>query len=194
MKTALLFAALLIASCSAFAAAPTPAPAAASNPAYTPTEAKGLGYCLWLSSAAYAIAGYKLHGDPASTPKKFYLDDPRSDTLEKLVDTVYVDDVKDAWDYAGDFYRDCAENVAQVAPERSGPSGICMHATLIAATARTAREAGTPKEKLYTLYASKGPMARQIIDGIYAPKAVPAQGTELQTWSDCMATFSKQSP
>jgi hypothetical protein len=188
----LLFAVLMTVACNAaFATAPAAAPAAAVNPNYTPTENKDLGYCLWLSSAAYAIAGYKLHGDPATTPKRFYLTDPQSKVLMKLVDSVYADTVTDAWGYAGDFYRECADNVAKVPPERSGPSGACMHATLIAATARTAREAGTPKAKVDALYASKGPMAQKIIDGIYAPAAVPAQGTELQTWSDCMAAFSE---
>ena len=189
--TALLFA-MLLTGIGASALAATPAPAAAPSPAYTATETKQLSYCMWLSSAAYVIAGYKLHGDPASTPKKFYLTDPQSPVLSKLVDTVYADQVKDAWDYAGDFYRDCAENVAQVPPQRSGPSGACMHATLIAATARTARANGEPKTKVDALYASKGPIAEKIINQIYAPKDVPAQGTELQTWSDCMAAFSKQ--
>ena len=190
MKTALLFAALLTGLGSAAFAA-TPAPAAVSSPAYTPAETKQLSYCMWLSSAAYVIAGYKLHGDPPSTPKKFYLTDPQSPVLSKLVDTVYGDPVTDAWDYAGGFYRDCAANLAQVPPARSGPSGACMHATLIAATARTARANGDPKAKVDALYASKGPMAERIINQIYAPKEIPAQGTELQTWSDCMAAFSK---
>ncbi|HEY3643805.1 MAG TPA: hypothetical protein VGM16_00585 [Gammaproteobacteria bacterium] len=192
MKTALLSALMSIGiAATAFAAAPTTAPAAASNPGYTPAETKQLSYCMWLSSAAYVIAGYKLHGDPASTPKKFYLSDPQSPVLSKLVDTIYADQVTDAWNYAGDFYRDCAENVAQVPPQRSGPSGACMHATLVAATARTARANGEAKAKVDALYASKGPMAEKIINQIYAPKEPPAQGTELQTWSDCMAAFSK---
>lgn len=190
MKIALSFAALMLGlSSAAFAA--TPAPAAASSPGYTPDEQKQLGYCMWLSSAAYTIAGYKLHGDPDSVPKKFYSTDPQSQVLVPLVSTVYNDKFTNAWDYAGDFYRDCAANLAKIPPERSGASGICMHATLIAATARTAREAGTPKEKVYALYTAQGPAARKIIDNIYAPKAVPIQGTELQTWSDCMTAFSK---
>jgi len=190
MKTALLLTVLLTGLCStAFAA--TPAPAAVSNPGYTAGENKELSYCLWLSTAAYAIAGYKLHGDPESVPKQFYAQDPQSDVLLPLVSSIYGDRVLDAWDYAGDFYRDCASNIAKMAPARSAPSGVCMHATLIAATARTARAAGTPKEKVYALYASKGPLARNIIDGIYAPNAVPAQGAELQTWSACMKGFSR---
>ena len=187
MKTILALSALMIGLCSAALAAP---PAAAS-PDYTAAEQKQLGYCMWLSSAAYTIAGYKLHGDPDSVPKKFYSADPQSQVLLPLVNTVYSDKFTDAWNYAGDFYRDCANNLAQVPPERSGASGICMHATLIAATARTAREAGTPKEKVYALYTAQGPAARKIIDGVYAPKTVPIQGTELQTWSDCMAAFNE---
>jgi hypothetical protein len=192
MKTMLLSAVLLMGACSAaFAAAPAPAATTTPNPGYTPGENKELSYCMWLSTAAYAIAGYKLHGDPASVPKKFYATDPQSDVLLPLVNNIYGDKVTDSWNYAGDFYRDCASDIAKIPPQRSAPSGVCMHATLIAATARTARAAGTPKEKLYALYADKGPLARKIIDGMYAPKETPAQGVELQTWSDCMKGFSK---
>src|ERR1700756_185130 len=107
MKTALLFASILsLAGTAGFAA--TPAPAAVPNPGYTAGENKELSYCMWLSTAAYAIAGYKLHGDPASVPKQFYAKDQQSDVLLPLVDNIYGDKVVDAWDYAGDFYRDCA--------------------------------------------------------------------------------------
>ena len=192
MKTALLFASLLsLLGGASFAATPAPAAATVASPHYTPGENKELSYCMWLSTAAYAIAGYKLHGDPDSVPKKFYAQDPQADVLLPLVNNIYSDKVVDAWGYAGDFYRDCADNIAKIAPQRSGPSAVCMYSTLIAATARTARAAGTPKEKVYAIYASKGPLARNIIDGMYAPNKVPAQGTELQTWSDCMAGFSK---
>jgi hypothetical protein len=192
MKTVLLSAALLTgALSSAFAATPAPSAGTIASPHYTAGENKELSYCMWLSSAAYVIAGYKIHGDPASVPKKFYSSDPQSDVLLPLVTSIYGDKVLDAWDYAGDFYSDCASSIGKIAPERSAPSAICMHATLVAATARNARAGGTPKEKVYALYASKGPLARKIIDDMYAPAAVPAQGTELQTWSDCMAGFSK---
>ncbi len=169
------------------AAADTPV---AAKPAYTAAERKQLDYCTWLSGAAYTIAGYKLHGAPDTEPKKFYAGDPQAAVLQSLVDTVYGDKVTDAWDYAGQFYQDCALHLGKVSPQRSIGATNCMYQTLIAATARTAREAGTPKEKVYALYAQEGAEARTIIDGMYAPKDVPAQGAELQTWKACMAPYA----
>ena len=185
-KLSLLMSLTLVLWC-AWGHAAEPAPA---KPAYTAAEQKQLAYCMWLSTAAYTIAAYKLHGDPASVPKQFYSTDPRSDVLLPLVNTVYNDQVTDAWDYAGVFYHDCALKLGKIEPERSLASVSCMYQTIIAATARTARAAGTPKEKLYALYAQQGADARRIIDGVYAPKAVPIQGSELQTWSSCMAPYA----
>ena len=169
-----------------WAAADTPAPA---KPYYSAVEQKPLSYCLMLSSAAYTIAAYKLHGDPESVPKQFYSKDPQANVLMPLVHTVYSDQVVDAWSYAGEFYQDCAEHLAKVKLQRSLAATHCMYETLIAATARTARAAGTPREKLYALYKPEGEEARKIIDSIYDLKVVPAQGTELETWSACMAPY-----
>lgn len=173
--------------CVCAAAANTAPPA---KPSYTAPEQKQLAYCMWLSTAAYTIAAYKLHGDPDTVPKQFYTGKPQADVLLPLVNTVYSDQFKDAWNYAGVFYQDCANHLGKVDPQRSIAATNCMYQTLIAATARTARQAGTPKEKVYALYAPEGLEARKIIDGIYAPKDPPAQGTELQTWSGCMAPYS----
>lgn len=189
MKTVLLFAALLTgAISSAFAAAPTPpaGPAALAEP-FTSAEQSRLVYCVSLSIDAYVIAGYKLHGDHASVPKQFYASSPSAHALLPLVDTVYGDNFGDAWTYAGAFYQDCAEQLAKIAPGRADVTVPCFYTAVVAATARTARQAGTPKEKVYAVYASQGNEARKIIDSIYTPAVVPAEGTELQQWSSCMA-------
>ena len=189
MKTALLLAVLMTGLCTtAFAAAPATGPADQGEP-FTAAEQSRLGYCVSLSVNAYAIAGYKLHGDPKEVPKQFYASSPSAHALLPLVDTVYGDKVSDAWSYAGAFYQDCAEQLAKIAPARAAHTLPCLYRAVIAATARTARQAGTPKEKVYALYAPQGPDARKIIDGIYAPSLVPADGTELQIWSSCMTAL-----
>ena len=167
----------------------TAAPAAATQ-TYTAAEQQRLGFCVSLSVNAYVIAGYKLHGDPKEVPKKLFATNPSANVLLPMVDTVYSDTVTDAWSYAGAFYRDCAEQLAKFAPERVGDTEPCMYTAVIAATARTARAAGTPKDKVYTIYAKQGPEARRIIDSIYAPPAVPADGTEMQVFSSCMVPLT----
>jgi len=174
----------------------TPAPAAASQlqgQPFTSAEQQRLGYCASLSIAAYVIAGYKLHGDPKEVPKQFYGSGPSAHALLPLVDTVYGDSVTDAWSYAGAFYQDCAEQLAKIAPDRAALTVPCMYSAVVAATARTAREAGTPKDKVYALYVYQGAEARKIIDDIYAPPVVPAEGTELQVWSSCMVPLAAKS-
>jgi hypothetical protein len=172
------------------APAKTTAAPAATAQTYTAAEQQRLGFCVSLSVNAYVIAGYKLHGDPVEVPKKLFASNPAANVLVPLVATVYGDTVTDAWNYAGAFYRDCAVQLAKFAPERVADSEPCMYSAVIAATARAARAAGTPQEKVYALYAAKGPEARRIIDSIYAPPAVPADGTELQVFSSCMAPLT----
>ncbi|HEY1772890.1 MAG TPA: hypothetical protein VGH91_06840 [Gammaproteobacteria bacterium] len=195
MKNVLLFAALLTGfSCAAFAATPPLAPASqAATESFSVAEQQRLGYCVSLSVNAYAIAGYKLHGDPKEVPKRFYASSPSAHALVPLVDTVYGDKVTDAWSYAGGFYQDCAEQLAKIAPERAADTVFCFYSAVIAATARTARQAGTPKQKVYALYSQQGIEARKIIDAIYAPATVPPEGTELQTWSKCMVPMAAKS-
>jgi hypothetical protein len=181
----------------ALAQAATPAGTAAAPVAatqtYTAAEQQRLGFCVSLSINAYVVAVYKLHGDPISVPKKLFASNPAANVLLPMVSTVYSDTVTDAWDYAGAFYRDCAEQLAKFAPERVGDTEPCMYSAVIAATARTARAAGTPKEKVYAIYVTRGPEARRIIDSIYAPPAVPAEGTEMQVFSTCMVPLMAKS-
>ena len=174
---------------SAPSARTTAAPAAATQ-TYTAAEQQRLGFCVSLSVNAYVIAGYKVHGDPKEVPKKLFATNPSANVLLPLVDTVYGDTVTDAWSYAGAFYRDCAEQLAKFAPERVGDTEPCMYSAVIAATARTARAAGTPKEKVYAVYAQQGSEASRIIDSIYAPPTVPADGTEMQVFSSCMVPLT----
>jgi hypothetical protein len=164
----------------------TPAPAAVTQ-TFTAAEQQRLAYCVPFAVNAYVIAAYKLHGDPIDVPKKLFAANPAANVLLPMVATIYSDTVIDAWSYAGAFYQDCAVQLAKFAPARAMYAEPCMYSSIIAATARTARAAGTPKQKVYALYASHGPEARRIIDGIYAPPTVPAEGTELQVFSTCMA-------
>jgi len=184
---------LLAWACISLAAESKPPSAATSAPGQpiTAAEQSRLLYCTSLSIDAYVIAGYKLHGDPKQVAKDFYASSPSAHALLPLVDTIYGDaSVRDPWSYAGAFYQDCAEQLAMIAPDRSALTVPCLYETLIAATARTARAAGTPKQKVYALYADLGLKARRIIDGIYAPATVPAEGTELQLYSSCMVPLS----
>lgn len=172
------------------ASAKTTAAPAAATQTYTAAEQQRLGFCVSLSVNAYVMAGYKLHGDPIEVPKKLFASNPAANVLVPMVAMVYSDEVSDAWSYAGAFYRDCAVQLAKFAPERVADSEPCMYSALIAATARTARAAGAPKEKVYAVYAKRGPEARRIIDSIYAPPVVPADGTEMQVFSSCMLPLS----
>jgi hypothetical protein len=170
-------------------AEPAPAPAAVA-PTFTAAEQQRLAYCVPLAVNAYVIAAYKVHGDPIEVPKKLFAANPAANILLPMVSTIYSDTVIDAWSYAGVFYQDCAVQLAKFAPERAMYTEPCMYSTIIAATARTARAAGTPKQKVYALYADRGPEARRIIDGIYAPAVVPAEGTEMQVFSTCMVPLT----
>jgi hypothetical protein len=175
---------------------PTPAPAAATQapaPSFTAADQSRLEFCASLSVSAYVIAGYKLHGDPKELPKQLFAAKPSADMLVPLVDTIYGDNVSNAWDYAGVFYQDCAVELAKLATERAKLTTPCMYSAVIAATARTARDAGTPKAQVYALFAYLGTQATKIIDDIYAPPAVPAEGTELRVFSTCMVPLSVKS-
>jgi hypothetical protein len=175
---------------------PTPAPAAATQapaPSFTAAEQSRLGFCASLSVNAYVIAGDKLRGDPKELPKQLFGARPSADVLVPLVDPIYGDNVSNAWDYAGVFYQDCAVQLAKLAAERAKLTTPCMYSAVVAATARTAREAGTPKAQVYALFAYLGAQATKIIDDMYAPPEVPAEGTELQVFSACMAPLTTKS-
>jgi hypothetical protein len=157
---------------------------------YTRNEASRLGFCSGLTINAKYIVEQKRRGRPAEEVKQQMQRNSAADLLVPLVDKVYAEPAKLPWDYAGDFFDECALNMASVPKQRVGMANFCMYNSLIAVTARQARDAGVPKEQAYRSVPFKGKTPESIIDGVYA-KDKGAGPSQLDAWNECIAVLTK---
>jgi hypothetical protein len=158
---------------------------------YTKNEASRLAFCAALTGNAKYIVEQKRRGRPAEEVKKTMQANSAANLLVPLVDKVYGDTVKSPWDYAGDFFDECAQNMASVPPARVGMANFCMYNSLISATARQARDAGVPKEQAYRQVPFKGKTPESLIDEVYA-REKGSGPTQLAAFNDCIAVLTKE--
>jgi hypothetical protein len=157
---------------------------------YTDREYSGMLLCLGMTDTAWTNASQKLNGVSLADAKKHY--DGRLEGEPKhmallIVDYVYKDSFTNAWDYAVSYFGKCAENVANVANERSGFANYCMQNSMIGMTAWEYRNSGQPVENVYQHFGTLGAEAtpRSIIDRVYA-SSKPRFDTALDEWKSCM--------
>jgi hypothetical protein len=165
------------------------APARASD-TYTRNEVSRLGFCAGLTLNAKYIVEQKRGGRPAGEVKQQMQKNSAAELLVPLVDKVYAENVSSSWDYAGDFFDECALNMASVPRARVGMANFCMYNSLMAVTARQARDAGAPKEQAHRMVPFKSPTVDEIIDGVYA-KAKGSGPSQLDAWNECIKVLTK---
>ena len=164
---------------------------------YTEKEYTGLLACHGMTDTAWTNAIQKLSGVSLADAKKRYdgrLEGRVKDLALLVVGQVYKDSFTNAWDYAVSFYSECAQNIANVAKDRSSMANYCMQNSMIGMTASEYRNGGQPVEKAYQYFGKLGAEAtpRSIIDRVYAGSKSRAEAG-LDEWQSCMKPLQSQS-
>lgn len=179
-----------------FATGQTTAPQSASKADYTDKEYRGLMACVGLADTAWTTAERKLKGVSLEEAKKRYggkLDGPAKDLPLRVIDKVYSDKFSNSWDYAVSFYRECAQNVADVPQDRSGMATYCMQNSMIGMTAQEYKEAGLPAEKATEHFAKfKADAPKLVIGWVYANSWTRADAG-MEVWKTCAQPLRKGS-
>jgi len=167
------------------------------NISYTNKEYSGLLECHGMTDTAWTNAVQKMAGVKIEDAKKRYderLEGPLKNLALHIIDRVYSDSFTNAWDYAVSFYGECAQNVADVAKDRSDSAAFCMQNSMIAMTAAEYRTNGQPVESAYHYFGSLGDekTPRSIIDRIYTGSKSRAE-TGLDEWQSCIKPLVVQS-
>jgi hypothetical protein len=172
-------------------------PAAVAGPApaqpaalYSAAERSDLFGCSALTDTAMIIAEMKQNGTLIEAAKGYFAGRPNADLTLATVDMVYDAAIKNIWDYATVFFRDCATHVAKVPATRSGPASVCMLDGMIAANAQTSKQAGVPIDKVERYFSGfAGDMPKAIIARVYAQPQTRA-AAHAQAWNSCMDSIS----
>lgn len=149
-----------------------------------------LTFCLGLSYSAHRIANMKLKGEKKSKIKKLIITDKMTqkgqDNISKLVDGVYKDKFKSAWDYSVVFFKQCAARVASVYSPRVQYALFCTQNSFIADVAYSFKEKGRDKAEAYKYFEKfKGKMPNTVIDNVYK-HSIDRKSARVRTWSGCM--------
>jgi hypothetical protein len=181
---------LLLAGASAFVAIGCASTDSRPPKVYSAKEYETMTYCVGMSDTARYAATERLKGRAIEDLKQHYASKPNARVNIAAVDKVYSDRVSSAWDYTVSFFNECAQNLANVAPDRVRLASYCMQNQLMADVAYSYKVAAAPKEQAYAHFAqfnSKTP--RTIVDWVYAS---PKERTEirLDVWNRCMAEVS----
>ncbi|QGX41029.1 hypothetical protein [Permianibacter aggregans] len=159
-------------------------------PIYTANEASRLSFCFSLTGNAYTVARRKAAGESEESVRNSYSAASTAKLLVPVVEKVFEDSFSNSFDYAVSFFTECAQNVANVAQERSKDAAYCTMNGLIAARALEDKEAGRSKEEAYKFGAqfnSKTPT--MIVDEIYQSNK-PRTKPVLSVWNECIGPMS----
>lgn len=149
-----------------------------------------LTFCLGMSYSAHSIADSKLKGDKKAKTKKRIITDKMTqkgkENISKLVDGIYKDKFKSAWDYSIDFFKDCAGRIAAVHSPRVQYASFCNQNSFIADVAYSFKEQGKPKTDAYKYFEKyKSKIPNTVIDSVYQ-YAKDRKSARVRIWSGCM--------
>lgn len=171
-------------------APPAPQAVSARITRYSGDEITKMTLCVGLADTAMTVADQKLRGRPLQDVKASYASKANAQVTVPLVEKVYGDTFRLPSDYSVDFFKECAHNMANVAPQRVSLAAYCMQNGMIAGVAQTYRDAGLPKERAYQRFARfEGDTPKSIIDSVYA-RSVTRSEAMLDTWHACMAPLT----
>lgn len=159
---------------------------AAAAAGYSSQEKQDLGLCATVALSVKSIAEYKVGGIAEAKTDRYFGHAP-GQKENRLVKRVYAGTVTDAWEYAANDFRDCALNKAMLPAARFAPAERCMRDAMIADSAISLRLLGKSEQEAYAyLQRFDDDEARGVIDGAYAPPAVPRREDALQAFTTCM--------
>jgi len=149
-----------------------------------------LTLCLGLSYSAHRIASLKIKGEKKAKIKKLIITDKMTkktkENISKLVDGVYKDKFKSAWDYSVKFFKECAGRVASVYSPRVQYASFCTQNSFIADVAYSFKEQGKDKAEAYKYFDKfKSKVPNNVIDSVYQ-HAKDRKSARVRIWSGCM--------
>ena len=169
--------------------APPPVPAIPPLGGLTDKEFAAITSCVPLADTVRSIAEQKSKGVRLEDVKKQY--ESQTDTNSRtvalnLVDKVYADNFRGAGLYSMRYLGQCAQKVANVAPNRLGVANSCLSNAHIAATASSLKKSGVSSDKAYEPFADfDGTIAASIIDKVYrSPDS--AEDAGVAEWKACV--------
>jgi hypothetical protein len=160
---------------------------------YSKHEHGRLTYCNAMADTAMYVARSKLSGAPMEQMKSYYSSKANSRLHLATVEKVYAESFTSAWDYTVSFFKECAQEVANVPASRVNMAAYCMQNGLIADVAHAYKSSGAPREKAYAHFAqfnSKTP--KSIVDWVYASSQGRVE-MKLEVWNTCMSEITSSS-
>jgi hypothetical protein len=152
----------------------------------TTSEEKQLEGCLTMADAVRYIASEKKKGVSAEKMRAHFANILSEKNNIALIDKIYGDRFDDAWVYAMNVFDECVQNIAEISPKCANRAHRCMADQFMVDVARTLKNRGIPKEKVYSLFKRRdGESSEPIIDMVYASSKDRGQ-LKLDIWNKCM--------
>jgi len=158
---------------------------------YTQAEYARMSNCVELADIALHSSIRKRGGASLDAAKRIYRTQPDPEMRMAIVDKVYSDDVRNAWDYTVRHFQRCAVGTAQVPQERLQMASYCMQRQMIGDLSYSFKANERPISDAYAYFANfKSPVVKQIIDAVYATDASKEE-VKSQLWTGCMAPVTR---
>lgn len=188
MRRVLLSMAFALAGCASTTPAPKQQDGAAAKQVdrYTRDQNTRMTYCVGLTDTAWSIATMKLAGKSKDEVRQTYAKHPNPTLINAEIDEVFSNTFSGAWDYSVQFFRDCAVNLANVAPGSTDTGAYCMQNAMLSSQAQEYKAAGKSKKQAYQSLPIPGATPKSLVDKVYAGHDDRANAM-LNAWNSCMA-------
>lgn len=166
----------------------------ASKFSYTKDENTKLTYCMGIADTVMSIAHLRKNNKTKQEVSDYYLNLDvweNKKLLQAMIDRTYNAEIKNAWDYTINTFRDCGVQLAGLDVKHVEPAGYCMQTVLITSTAFAFKKINAPKEEAYKKFSKFGntEVIHGYIDSVY--NASGNRGDALSSaWKKCMAPIT----
>lgn len=159
---------------------------AAAGKGYSTQERTKLILCVGLTDTAWTVAREKKAGVTKEAVRARYTKMPKPELAFATVDKVFQDEVGHPWDYAVKFFKECAENLANVPQHRTDLGAYCVQNVMIAGLALEKKTAGVAQDEAARSFSAfKSETPRKIVGRVYA--SAEQRGPLLMgEWESCI--------